>query len=65
MGFGHGECVGLNQQVHCGRCARHFMSDGIKENLINRGWRRKWSWRRFRYIWVCPICETDLSKLPK
>jgi len=57
MGSGHGDAVGYIQQVHCGICTRHFLDDGKKENLLNRGWKRKWSWHKFRFIWLCPICS--------
>ena len=45
MGSRHGDAIGYIQQVHCDRCDRHYLDDGKKENLLNSGWKRIWSWR--------------------
>lgn len=52
--------IGFNVEEKCGKCGRRYMADGKPENMINRGWTRKWSWRKFSFIWVCQICNTKI-----
>jgi Fe2+ or Zn2+ uptake regulation protein len=30
-----------------------------KEARKKAGWKRKWSWHKFRFIWICPLCNPN------
>lgn len=60
--MGHGDEVGYIHLKKCDKCGRNWLAD-TDENMKNRGWARKWYWRKFRFIWICPICDESPYKV--
>lgn len=51
------------QFVLCDKCndSYYLRSDISKEERRKLGWVRKWSWRKFRFLWLCPPCAPRAS----
>ena len=51
--------------VPCEKCGDEYWlrSNITKEERKKLGWRRKWSWKKFCFIWLCPLCAPKI-KLP-
>jgi len=56
-GYDFNTAIGARDEVVCGKCGRHWRCDSNKQNMLNSGWERRWSWRKFRFIWVCLTCQ--------
>lgn len=45
----------------CAKCDREYVSLINSDKKLSK-WQRKWSWRKLRFVWVCPICVFDATK---
>jgi rubredoxin len=49
---------GSMQTMRCQNCGRTY-SQQTKEKMKIRGWQRHWSFKKFCWIWICPICAAE------
>ena len=51
--------------VNCEKCggAWFFQSDKLDEERTSHRWKHKWSWSKFRHIWLCFLCVADAELL--
>ena len=55
------------EEQKCDECGKvvYFESNRLTEDKIKRGWKRKWSWREFRFRWICLLCQSISKKVLK
>lgn len=49
--------VGRVSEVRCEKCGHKWFLDWTGKKWEDYGWKKIWSWRRFRFILICEACN--------